>query len=143
MASNVEIKLIEPSGLSSIIPLVRQLNPSLTEAVLLARLEDMVRQSYHCVGLFLDGQLIAISGFWIITKFYVGRHIEPDNVFVMPEYRRQGYGQALVDWVYAYGREQGCIASELNCYLGNADGNGFWEQQGFTKIGYHYQKCLD
>lgn len=103
----------------------------------------MAAQSYQCAGCYLDGQLIGICGFWMMTKFYVGKHIEPDNVFILPEYRRLGYGRQLLEWVYAYGKEQGCIASELNCYISNETGNAFWEQEGFVKIGYHYQKPLD
>ena len=70
-------------------------------------------------------------------------NIEPDNVFILPEYRRQGLAKQLLDWVYDYGKTRGCIASELNCYVANDTGNAFWEQEGFAKIGYHYQKQLE
>lgn len=140
---NTEIKLIPRAKLSSIIPLIKQLNPSLPEATLKTRLDEMIAQGYQCVGLYSENQLIGICGVWIMTKLYVGKHIEPDNVFILPEYHRLGLGKRLLEWVYEYGKLQGCTASELNCYVSNIMGNAFWEREGFEKIGYHYQKLLE
>lgn len=138
-----EIKLIPKDELISIITFVQHLNPTLPEATLKNRLEEMIAQGYQCAGLYVDNELVGICGLWIITKFYVGKHIEPDNVYMLPEYRRQGLGKKLLTWVYGYGLSRGCIISELNCYIANETGNDFWEQEGFVKIGYHYQKHLD
>lgn len=140
---NTGIRLIPKDSLNSIIPLIKLNNTTIPEEVLLARLDEMKTQGYQCVGLYLDEQLIGVCGLWMMTKFYVGKHIEPDNVFILPEYRRQGYGKQLLDWVYDYGRTHGCLASEMNCYISNENGNAFWEQEGFVKIGYHYQKFID
>ncbi|WP_411725845.1 GNAT family N-acetyltransferase [Methyloglobulus sp.] len=140
---STEIKLIPTDNLISIIPLIKLLNPALPETMFKTRLEEMIAQGYQCAGLYIDNKLIGICGLWIMTKLYVGKHIEPDNVFILPEYRRLGLGKRLLEWVYKYGKSQGCIASELNCYVSNETGNAFWEQEGFAKIGYHYQKYLE
>jgi GNAT superfamily N-acetyltransferase len=103
----------------------------------------MVAQGYQCAGMYLDNQLIGICGLWMMTKFYVGKHIEPDNVFILLKYRRLGFGKQLLEWVQEYGKSQGCTASELNCYISNEAGDAFWEREGFAKIGYHYQKPLE
>jgi GNAT superfamily N-acetyltransferase len=139
----IEIKLIAKERLISILPLAKLINPTLPEATLKSRLEDMVTQGYQCAGVYRDNQLVGICGIWILTKFYVGKHIEPDNVFILPEYRGHGLGKKLLEWVYEYGKAQGCNVSELNCYITNQAGNAFWEQEGFVKIGYHYQKTLE
>ncbi len=139
---SIDIKLIPADELTEIIPLIKLLNPNVPEQTLHSRLQDMIEQGYQCVGLYVDSRLIGICGLWIVTKFYVGKHIEPDNVFILPEFRRHGLGKQLLKWVYDYGLSQGCRASELNCYIENETGNCFWQQQGFAKIGYHYQKQL-
>lgn len=138
----VTIELIPAENIHTIIPLIKVLNPSVAEATLRSRLEEMIVQGYQCAGMYADGSLIGICGLWILTKFYVGKHIEPDNVIILPEYRHQGLGRRLLDWVCRYGHSQGCIASELNCYIANETGNRFWQREGFAKIGYHYQKQL-
>ncbi|MHB1670384.1 GNAT family N-acetyltransferase [Thiomonas sp.] len=98
---------------------------------------------YQCAGLYDDGRLIGICGLWIFTKYYVGRHIEPDNVVILEGYRSRGLGTRLMAWVHEYGKSQGAIASELNCYLPNERGNAFWERDGYRKIAWHCQRPLE
>lgn len=138
----MEIKLIPPKEIDIIIPLLRVLNPNIPRDTLQSRLSEMVAQNYECVGVWESGKLIAISGLWIMTKYYVGKHIEPDNVIVLPKYRNEGVGEQLMQWIYEYGRKQGCVASELNCYLGNESAHRFWQSQGYESIAMHFQKKL-
>lgn len=143
MQDEINIELIPESQILSVVPLLQVLNEHIPEATLRERLNEMVAQGYRCAGMYRNGKLVGICGLWILTKYYVGRHIEPDNVVILPEYRSQGFGKRLLAWVYEYGKLQGCIASELNCYLTNERGQVFWEQQGYIKIGHRYQKSFD
>ena len=135
-------RLIPQKDISSIIPLLRILNDAISEETLHERLHEMVAQGYECVGAYDEGRLIGISGLWTLTKYYVGRHIEPDNVVILPEYRGKAVGEKLMEWIYAYGRSKGCVASELNCYVTNSGGQKFWANEGYRVIGFHYQKTL-
>lgn len=137
-----QIRLIPKDQLHSIIPLLRILNDAIEESTLQERLEDMQQRNYECAGVYEGDRLIGICGLWILNKYYVGKHIEPDNVMILPEYRNKGVGEELMAWVYEYGRSQGCIASELNCYVVNDKGIRFWLNQGYKIIGFHCQKKL-
>lgn len=143
MVTPIEIKLIANDQIFSIIPLLQTLNPAISESVLQTRLNEMVEQGYRCVGIYSNHNLIGICGLWILTKYYVGKHIEPDNVVILEEYRSNGLGKQLMAWVYEYAKSQDCIASELNCYLTNEKGQVFWEEEGYKKIGYHYQRAIE
>ena len=136
------IKLIDTDKLYSIIPLLRVLNEKIDEDTLKQRLEEMIRQGYQCVGIYDQEMLAGISGLWFLTKYYVGKHIEPDNVIILPQYRGKGLGEQLMKWIYEYARSQGCTASELNCYVNNHGGQKFWMNEGYRVIGFHYQKML-
>lgn len=136
------IKLVPKTKIYSILPLLRLLNDKISEQVLKNRLDEMINQGYECVGVYDKRKLIGISGLWILTKYYAGRHIEPDNVIIMPEYRGKGVGKLLMQWIYKYAKEKGCIASELNCYVTNEKGQKFWFNQGYKILGYHFQKKL-
>lgn len=138
----MKIELINPTNITTILPLLQELDETIPSVVLKQRLGEMVSQGYQCVGMYDDDKLVGICGIWIITKYYTGKHIEPDNLIILPEYRLQGWGNKLVDWVCEYGKTQGCIASELNCYLPNKKGQQFWRYQGFEVIGYHFTKAL-
>jgi GNAT superfamily N-acetyltransferase len=142
MADAINVRLISSDEMFSIIPLLRLLNAAISEETLRERISEMVDQDYRCAGLFLDGRLVGICGLRIMTKYYIGRHVEPDNVIILPEYRSQGLGRRLMAWVHDYARSQGCVASELNCYLSNLSGYSFWEAEGYSAIAYHLQRVL-
>lgn len=143
MFDGIEIRLIASTEICSLIPLLRVLNNAIPEPVLRARLGEMATQSYKCAGVYLNGELVGVCGLWILTKYYVGRHIEPDNMVILPEHRSQGLGHRLMAWVHDYAKSQGCIASELNCYLSNAHGHAFWEKEGYKKIAYHFRRDIE
>ena len=138
----LEIRLIDKKEIFSIIPFLSELNSKITDAVLESRLSEMVLQGYQCVGVYDSNKLVGISGIWLLTKYYIGKHIEPDNVFILPEYQGQGIGKLLMNWIFDYAKSIGCVASELNCYTNNTEGQRFWKQQGYEVVAYHFQKQL-
>jgi diamine N-acetyltransferase len=137
-----EFRLVEKENIFSIIPMLQMLNTSIPGPVLQDRLTEMVSNGYECLGVYDNNRLIGICGLWILIKYYVGRHVEVDNVIIHPDYQGQGIGEQMLDWVFSYARDRGCIASELNCYTNNNGGNKFWHNQGYRIIGFHYRKDL-
>jgi GNAT superfamily N-acetyltransferase len=137
-----EFRLVEKENIFSIIPMLQMLNTSIPGPVLQDRLTEMVSNGYECLGVYDNNRLIGICGLWILIKYYVGRHVEVDNVIIHPDYQGQGIGEQMMDWVFSYARDHGCIASELNCYTNNNGGNKFWHNQGYRIIGFHYRKDL-
>lgn len=138
----LSFKLLTELNKVDIIPFLSLLNKKIETTILENRLAEMFTQGYKCVGIFEGEKIIGIAGLWILTKYYVGKHIEPDNVIIHPDYRGAGVGDALMKWIYAYAISQGCIASELNCYVANNLGHKFWLNQGYIVLGFHYQKIL-
>lgn len=118
------------------------LNSTISEDVLKQRLDEMLTQGYQCIGIFDEDKLIGICGIWILTKYYVGKHIEPDNIIISSPYQNKNIGTQLMAWIYNYAKTNGCIASELNCYVGNKEAHRFWEKEGYEVIALHFQKKL-
>lgn len=140
---DIDIRIIDKTQLSDIVPFLQHLNPYADIQELEERVEHMALENYECVGCYLEGKLIAICGLWFLYKHYVGKHVEPDNVVLDPNYRNQGIGEYMMQWVYDYARSKGCVAAELNCYVQNSKGHKFWLNQGYRLLGLHYQKRLD
>lgn len=144
-----EIRLILSENIKSIIPLVQLLN-GVDETLLLQRLEVMMQSNYQCVGVYdtsaslstSNEKLIGICGLWTLTKFYIGKHLEPDNVIILPEYRNKGVGELMMTWIDNYAKEQNCDAIELNAYIENTKGLEFWKKTGFYIRGHHFQKLV-
>ncbi|WP_372793054.1 GNAT family N-acetyltransferase [Lutibacter sp.] len=137
---NIEIKLIETKNILSIFPLLKELNSTTSDTILKQRLLEMTTQHYKCVGMYLNNELIGISGLWFLTRHYCGRTVEPDHVVINFKHRNKGLGKKLFEWIYNYAQSIGYEATELNTYIENVKSHKFYENEGFKKLGYHYLK---
>lgn len=137
-----DVRLIPQDDIETILPLLQLLDANIPEDILTQRLVDMKQSNYLCAGVYDGEELIGISGLWILNKYYVGKHIEPDNVIIHPDYRNKGVGELLMEWIHNFAKEQGCNASELNCYVSNQKGVAFWYKQGYRMLGFHMRKDL-
>lgn len=135
-----QFQLIPAEKIHSIQPLLQLLNEGLDKEIILQRLDEMITRGYKCLGVYDNEKLIGICGIWMLTKIYIGRHVEPDNVTIHPDYRNKGIGEKMMEWVNEYAVSNGCIASELNAYVGNNKGHRFWMNQGYKILGFHFQK---
>lgn len=139
-----ELKPIKPEKLDCIFPFVKLLNPKTEEQILINRINDLKSNTnYHCIGLYENNELIGISGYWVLYKLYVGKHLEPDNVIVLPEHRNKKYGDLLIDHIHQIAIKEGCRAAELNVYTNNPAGIKFWVNKGYRILGFHMQKLLE
>lgn len=139
----ITIRLIPEDELEQILPLLQSINTEVPLSELENRLQNMKQYGYQCLGVYYDNKLIGISGLWLLYKHYIGKHIEPDNVVILPEYRNKGIGEQLMTWIYNYAKEQNCTTVELNAYVENEGAHKFWKNQGFKIVGYHFQKKLN
>ena len=110
------------------------------ENLLLQRLEVMMQNNYQCLGVYDKEKLIGICGLWTLTKFYNGKHLEPDNVVILPEYRGKGIGELMMAWIDTYAKENNYETIELNAYIENTKGVEFWKKTGYYIRGHHFQK---
>ncbi len=139
---NIHTRFLEKHELPDILPLVQLLNPKLEAEVLSERLQVMFGQGYQCVGIFVNHKLAGVAGLWSLCKLYVGKHIEPDNVIIHPDYRGKGLGKRLFEFIDQYAKEAGFEALELNCYVNNSEAHKFWMNEGYRVLGFHFQKRI-
>ena len=143
MNTDFRFEFIPKENMDTILPLVNILNNfEIPLETLRSRLKEMLLTGYQCLGVYEREKLIGICGVWILNKLYVGKHMELDNVFVLPQYRSQGVGRLMLDNLLDHAANIGCEASEINCYIKNEKGVQFWKDQGYKAIGYHMQKVL-
>lgn len=137
---HLEIKLIEKENIVEILPLLKQLNTNTPENVLKERLLEMATQHYECVGMYLNEELVGISGLWFLTRHYCGKTVEPDHVVIDENHRNKGLGKKLFEWIYNYAQSIGYESTELNTYIENEKSHRFYENEGYKKLGFHYVK---
>ncbi len=134
------IKWIPREQLFSILPLLQMINEGVSHSELEVRLKALSEANYRCAGVYDDKQLVGICGVWTLYKHYIGKHIELDNVVILPGYRNQGIGEDMLQWLQEWATKEGYVGSEINCYVHNSEGLKFWLNQGYKLIGFHCQK---
>jgi diamine N-acetyltransferase len=136
------IRFIEPGDIDVILPLLMQVNKKTPAALLKARVCEMVKENYKCLGIYDGDKLVGICGLWFMTRHYCGKSIEPDHVVIEAAYQSKGLGKMLFDWIFNYARENGFEASELNTYVNNPRSHKFYYNLGYEIKGFHFVKIL-
>lgn len=140
MTSVFTIKELSKAEMLLQLPLIHQLNPNIEQNEYERMLDDMIKQAYRMVGIFDGDRCIGVSGFWICTKLYSDKYLEPDNVVIDKDYRSKGVGKLLLDWLTAEAKRHNCKTMMLDAYLENLAGHKFYQREGFTPRGYHFVK---
>lgn len=122
--------------------IINHLYPSMSLEVYKSYLEQMIPHNYKQL-VVLDGAIVAgITGFWKGVKLWSGPYIEIDNFVVVPEYRRQGVGKLMTDYLDVKAKEYDVNMIVLDAYVENFKAHRFYYNQGFAPRGYHFIKIL-
>jgi len=138
-----QFRIIPNDNLDPIIPLVYALNDAeVSEELLKSRFDEMKHQNYECAVIFDGIKLVGVTGLWFCTRHYVGKSVELDHVYIIPEHRGNGLGKQFMTWINNYVIERGCKSIELNTYVQNYPSHKFYYNEGFEILGYHFLKKL-
>ena len=136
------IRELSKDEIARIYPFANMLNPSMGEPRFAVLIQQMLTDGYRCAGIFDDGTLIGICGFWIRTQFFSGRQVEPDNVIVLDAYRGCGMGKQLMEWVEKLAKQEGCESAFLKSYTANTTSHRFYLNAGYRIEGFGFLKEL-
>ena len=127
----------------AIVALASELNPGIDIHVLTSRVHEMFGYpNYVCFGLTVESKLVGITSGWLTTRFYSGKQLEIDNVIVSNAFRSKGCGAAFLDYIENWAKMNHCLTIELNTYVANSKSHKFYFNQGYTILGYHFQKII-
>ncbi len=139
-SKSITLRALKPSEIPSIYPLVHLNNPHITKPIFTRRLKDMIPFGYHIVAAFDGARMVAISGFWLRSRFWCGRQLDIDNFFVHPKYRNSGLGARMVKLLDARAKAEKCDLIVLDCYVDYFRTHRFYQREGFVTTGYHFTK---
>jgi glucosamine-phosphate N-acetyltransferase len=95
-------------------------------------LRQRLRTGIHTYVARLDGRVVGTAALLLEDKFIHGggRVAHVEDVAVHPDYKKQGVGAALVQYVIDKARKLGCYKVILNCHDHLIP---FYEQSGFRQ----------
>jgi GNAT superfamily N-acetyltransferase len=136
-------ELLDKEEMLSFLPVLNELYPSLTAEEYSRELDEMLPCRYGQVAAFEEDECVAICGFWIGNKLWVGKYLELDNIVVRASHRSQGVGKLMFDFLERKAMEQQCKMLSLDSYTSNFKAHKFFYNEGYAPKGFHFVKLLD
>ena len=136
-------ELVDKEEMLSYLPVLNELYPSLTADEYSRELDEMLPCRYGQVAVFEEEECIAICGFWIGNKLWIGKYLELDNIVVRTSHRSQGVGKLMFDFLERKAVEQQCKMLSLDSYTSNFKAHKFFYNEGYAPKGFHFVKLLD
>ncbi|MCG2610332.1 GNAT family N-acetyltransferase [Flavobacterium sp. SM15] len=142
--SNMEIReLTTLEQMLEQLELMQQLYPKMTQEKYRCFLKEMIPKDYTQIAVFKQGRCLGLTGCWSSTKLWSGKYLEIDNFIVDREYRSNGIGKLLTDFIEEKAKKLNCTNIVLDAFTTNFDAHRFYYNQGYGPKGFHFVKILD
>lgn len=119
------------------------LYPDLTIEKYESYLNDMIQHRYIQIAIYDNDVCLGLTGCWLGTKIWTGRYLEIDNFVINPNFRSQGIGKKLTDYINTKAIELECNAIVLDAFTTNFGAHKFYFNQGYVPKGFHFVKFIE
>jgi GNAT superfamily N-acetyltransferase len=122
---------------------MRQLRPHVSSDDYLAAVRRMKQtDGYQLAALYDGDEVRAVAGYRFMEMFYSGRILYVDDLNTDERFRSKGYGKALLDWLKAEARAQGCGQIHLDSGVQREQTHRFYFREGLTINCHHFHLTL-
>jgi GNAT superfamily N-acetyltransferase len=100
---------------------LRELRPHVAE--LQAHIAEQVQHGYRLAAAMSDAEpagAVCVAGFRIDRNLAWGRHLYVDDLITRTDFRGQGHGRRMMDWLVEEARREGCPQLHLDSGTGPA-----------------------
>lgn len=140
----MEIKILQRKDeMLNSFDILLEVYPSLKIEEYSNELDMMIPNNYGQVGIFIDDECVALTGYWIGSKLWCGKYLELDNVVVAEKHRSKGLGKILFDFMEDMAKKENCTMLALDSYTTNFKAHKFFYSQGYAPRGFHFINILD
>jgi len=124
-------------------PLIHQMYKKMDYKGFESALDEMIlNNNYKMVAGFHDEKMIAISGYWIARMLYCGRYLQASNLVVDENFRGNGVGKNILNYLESKARKLGCDKMVLDSYSENKKSHSLYFREDFYIRGFHFMKDL-
>ena len=124
--------------IASAFQVMRQLRPHLEESTFVERVRVAERTGFRLALHRADEQVVAVAGFRLIDQMKSGMVLYVDDLVTDSTSRSRGHGDALLHWLIAVAREQGCATFELDSGVQRHGAHRFYLRHRMRISAYHF-----
>lgn len=118
------------------------LRPHLAEQEFVSRVQTQQTQGYQLIRGEDSGKVVAVAGFRVMDILATGRTLYVDDLVTDDTRRSRGYGKAMLDWMQAHAREQGCETFSLDSGTHRQEAHAFYFRERMRVTSFHFAKRL-
>jgi len=120
-----------------------QLRPQLERDTYVARVRQlMASDGFRLAYAAQDGVARAVAGYRVADMLYCGRFLSVDDLVADARVRSKGHGKALLDWLKAEARREGCGHLELISNVVREGAHRFYFREGLAVDAFHFRVKL-
>ena len=117
-----------------------QLRPHLARDTYVARVRQlMASDGFRLAYVSEDGVARAVAGYRVADMLYCGRFLSVDDLVADEGVRSRGHGKALLDWLKAEARREGCGHLELISNVVREAAHRFYFREGLAVDAFHFR----
>ncbi|MFP7723423.1 GNAT family N-acetyltransferase [Lysobacter sp. A3-1-A15] len=125
-------------------PVVRQLRPQLDEDGFVAQALRQMRDGFRATVRVDGGGVVrAFAGWRVLEMLATGRQLYVDDLVTDAAARSAGHGKALLDWLKAEARRQGCLRLQLDSGTQRQDAHAFYLRERLRIEALHFGIALE
>jgi GNAT superfamily N-acetyltransferase len=123
-------------------PVMHQLRPKLTAGEFVECVGVQQKEGYEIAYVEHDGAVVCVAGFRLMHVFWSGKTLYVDDLVTDEAQRSHGFGEAMVKWLIARAREEGCETFSLDSGTQRKDAHAFYMRLGLRITDFHFQLPL-
>jgi GNAT superfamily N-acetyltransferase len=132
-------ELFSDEEVRSSFEVMRQLRPHLSESEYVERVRRQRAGGYRLAA-SVDGDTVhAVAGFRIMEMLVQGTHVYVDDLVTDERLRSKGHGAALMDWLLALAKAEGCATLELDSGVQRFRAHAFYFAKRMHISSYHFR----
>jgi len=128
--------------IAALYPIMREARPSLDEKTYLERTKAAQAFGYRMFRGILDGRVVAAMGLRVNSDLFWGRHLYLDDLAVAADLRGRRIGEAMMRFVEAEARAQGCKHIRLTNRISGDAAHRFYERIGYEKRSFVFVRAV-
>jgi GNAT superfamily N-acetyltransferase len=124
--------------IESCYPVLAQLRPHVPADGFVALIRRLEAGGYRLAYIADEEAVRAVAGYRYLDQLVRGKVIYVDDLVTEQGLRSQGYGAALLDWLFELAQATGCAALELDSGVHREEAHRFYFRHRMTISAFHF-----
>lgn len=138
-----DLRLAESEGdIAAAFVAMSELRPHLSEQAFVAQVRRQQSEGFQLLVASREGLVLGCTGFWIAEKLAWGKHLYVDDLVVCHDFRNEGAGKAMLDYLEQLARTCQCISMHLDSGVQRFAAHRFYLREGYHISSHHFAKTL-